>query len=139
MTRVQPLLSYKTMNSSSEPISASKLPCTSRFECVLDDVTGHDERITHNKRRLIPTHLYSTLCVREAESHEDSMGDECAAHALPGRERTGDTGAMKRRGVVEVTSSGMTHSCMTTHGRTMCEAYLQSWRQHRWRDDAYYM
>lgn len=61
-----------------------------------------------------------------------SSEDACAAHAAV-------RGDMKGRGVVEVTSSGMTHSCVSSHGRRMCQAYLDTWRQHRWRDDAYYL
>lgn len=40
---------------------------------------------------------------------------------------------------MEVTTSGMTHSCLSVHGKVMCEAYLERWRQHRWRDDAFFL
>lgn len=58
----------------------------------------------------------------------------CAA-ALAGGEDDDRVG----RGVVEVTSSGMTHSCLSSHGERMCEAYLRNWPEHRWREDAYYL
>lgn len=64
-----------------------------------------------------------------------NSGDGGCAAAL-----AGGTGEDKKgRGVVEVTSSGMTHSCLSSHGKTLCEAYLKTWPEHRWRDDAYYL
>eukprot|EP00904_Undaria_pinnatifida_P005922 jgi/Undpi1/245/HiC_scaffold_1.g00242.m1 len=70
--------------------------------------------------------------------------NSCAAHSRVGGSGGdggwgGDGGGGEGRGVVEVTTSGMTHSCLSSHGKTMCEAYLQRWRQHRWRDDAYFI
>eukprot|EP00903_Cladosiphon_okamuranus_P014674 g13601.t1 len=62
-------------------------------------------------------------------------GPECAAHSGVG----GAAGSGEGRGVVEVTTSGMTHSCLSTHGKMMCEAYLDRWRQHRWREDAFFL
>lgn len=71
--------------------------------------------------------------VDEAQGRED-RASLCAAHSGVG----GGVGG-EGRGVVEVTTSGMTHSCLSTHGKAMCEAYLNPWPEHRWRDDAYYM
>ncbi|CAN0194145.1 unnamed protein product, partial [Ectocarpus fasciculatus] len=63
---------------------------------------------------------------------------ECAAHSGAGGGGPAD-GSGRGRGVVEVTTSGMTHSCLSVHGKTMCEAYLNRWTEHRWRDDAFYL
>lgn len=71
---------------------------------------------------------------------QESAGDEdvCELHAA-GEGRLEDVVDGRGRGVVEVTTSGMTHSCLVDHGKGMCEAYLSRWGQHRWRDDAYYL
>ncbi|CAN0505676.1 unnamed protein product, partial [Ectocarpus sp. 8 AP-2014] len=69
---------------------------------------------------------------REGSGASGAGSAECAAHSGVGG------GPADGRGVVEVTTSGMTHSCLSVHGKTMCEAYLKRWREHRWRDDAFY-
>ena len=63
---------------------------------------------------------------------------DCAAHSAAGR-GNGAAKGESNRGVVEVTTSGMTHSCLSSHGRWMCAGCLDRWNQHRWRDDTYYL
>lgn len=71
-----------------------------------------------------------------AAAETPGSGAECAAHSGVGGAAAGSG---EGRGVVEVTTSGMTHSCLSVHGKVMCEAYLERWRQHRWRDDAFFL
>ncbi|CAN0425660.1 unnamed protein product, partial [Discosporangium mesarthrocarpum] len=65
-------------------------------------------------------------------SATSTVATATATAALGGEEGRG-------RGVVEVTTSGMTHSCNSTYGPWACSTHLGTFPRHRWSPDSYYM